>query len=140
RNPDRAPRVRDARAERRREGARRRMEQGLSMTERRIDIRWGDLDSSRHVNNAVYLTYLEEARSAWLEAALGSRELVDDFVLARVEIDFRRELTLADEAAIARCTLARIGASSIRTTEEISTLHGELAARAEAVIVARGEN
>jgi acyl-CoA thioester hydrolase len=113
------------------------MEQGLTALERRVEIRWADLDSSRHVNNAVYLTYLEEVRSAWLEQVLGSREIVDEFVLARVEIDFRRELTLDDEAAVARCTLARIGTSSIRTNEEISTLHGEVAARAEAVMVAR---
>jgi len=116
------------------------MEQGLSVVERRVEIRWSDLDSSRHVNNAVYLSYLEEVRTTWLEQMLGSREVVDDFVLARVEIDFRRELTLDDEAAVARCTLARVGTSSIRTSEEISTLHGEIVARAEAVMVARDES
>jgi acyl-CoA thioester hydrolase len=115
------------------------MEQGVSLVERRVEIRWSDLDSSRHVNNAVYLSYLEQVRTAWLEQMLGSRDVVDDFVLARVEIDFRRELTLDDEAAVARCTLARVGTSSIRTSEEITTLHGELAARAEAVMVARDE-
>jgi acyl-CoA thioester hydrolase len=110
------------------------------VTERRLEIRWADLDSSRHVNNAVYLSYLEHARSAWLADVLGSRELVDDFVLARVEIDFTRELTLDDDAAVARCTLARVGTSSIRTTEEISTASGAVAARAQAVLVARDEN
>jgi acyl-CoA thioester hydrolase len=116
------------------------VEEGLSTIELRIEIRWSDLDSSRHVNNAVYLTYLEEARTAWLEQLLGSRDAVDDFVLARVEIDFRRELTLDDETAVARCTLSRVGTSSVRTAEEIATVRDELAARAEAVIVARGEN
>jgi len=116
------------------------MEQGLSTVERRIEIRWADLDSSRHVNNAVYLTYLEQVRTAWLEDMLGSREIVNEFVLVRIEIDFRRELTLDDEAVVARCTLVEIGTSSIRTSEEIATPQGELAARAEAVIVARDEN
>jgi acyl-CoA thioester hydrolase len=116
------------------------MEQRLSAVERRIEIRWADLDSSRHVNNAVYLSYLEQVRSAWLAHVLGLREVVDDFVLARIEIDFRRELVLDDEAVVARCTLARIGTSSIRTSEEVATLHGELAARAEAVMVARDES
>jgi acyl-CoA thioester hydrolase len=92
------------------------------------------------VNNAVYLSYLEQVRSAWLAHVLASQEVVDDFVLVRIEIDFRRELTLDDEAVVARCTLARIGTSSIRTSEEVVTLHGELAAGAEAVIVARDEN
>ncbi|MFL5952868.1 MAG: acyl-CoA thioesterase [Gaiellaceae bacterium] len=115
------------------------MERALNALARRIEIRWADLDSSRHVNNAIYLTYLEQVRSAWVEEMLGSRARVDDFVLARVEIDFRRELTLDDEYAVARCGLARLGTSSIRTSEEISTEGGELVARAECVIVARDE-
>ena len=114
------------------------MERTLSAIERRIEIRWADLDSSRHVNNAIYLSYLEQVRTAWLEQMLGSREFVDDFVLVHLEIDFQRELTLDDETAVARCTLARVGTSSVRTSEEISTLHGDLAARAESVMVARG--
>jgi acyl-CoA thioester hydrolase len=112
------------------------VEQGLSALEKRIEIRWADLDSSRHVNNAVYLSYLEEVRTAWLGEALGV-ESVHDFVLVRVEIDYRRELTLADVTIVARCSLARVGTSSIRTVEEIVTLAGEVAAEAEAVVVAR---
>jgi acyl-CoA thioester hydrolase len=109
----------------------------LSALETRIEIRWSDLDSSQHVNNAVYLSYLEEVRTAWLAEALRNAGAVMDFVLAHVEIDFKRELTLDDKAVVARCTLARVGTSSIRTAEEILTERGELAARAEAVVVAR---
>jgi acyl-CoA thioester hydrolase len=28
----------------------------------KLDIRWSDMDEMRHVNNAVYLTYFEQAR------------------------------------------------------------------------------
>ena len=112
------------------------MGQALSAFEKRIEIRWSDLDSSQHVNNAVYLSYLEEVRTAWLARALRDAGVMD-FVLAHVEIDFKRELTLDDTAAVARCALARVGASSIRTAEEILTEGGELAALAEAVLVAR---
>src|SRR5712691_2113065 len=98
------------------------------MWEKRIEIRWRDLDSSRHVNNAVYLSYLEEARTGWLEHVLGGREPVHDFVLARVAIDYRRELTLADSPVVARCRLERVGTSSITTREEIRTQTGGLAA------------
>lgn len=31
-----------------------------------LDIRWGDLDAFNHVNNAVYLVYIQEARLRWL--------------------------------------------------------------------------
>ena len=104
--------------------------------EKRIEIRWRDVDSSQHVNNAVYLSYLEEVRTGWLAHVLGDREPVNGFVLARVAIDYRRELTLDDEAVVARCRLAGLGTSSIRTVEEIRTAAGELAAEAEAVVVA----
>jgi acyl-CoA thioester hydrolase len=103
--------------------------------EKRIEIRWRDLDSSRHVNNAVYLSYLEEVRTGWLGEALGP-ERVDDFVIVRVAIDYRRELTLADRAVVASCRLSRLGRSSIATVEGIRTEEGELAAEAEAVMVA----
>jgi acyl-CoA thioester hydrolase len=103
--------------------------------EKRIEIRWRDLDSSRHVNNAVYATYLEETRTGWLTQILGA-DAVFDFVLVRVAIDYRRELTVADEAVVARCSLQRIGTASVRTVEEIRTAAGELAAEAEAVVVA----
>jgi acyl-CoA thioesterase FadM len=54
-----------------------------------------------------------------------------------VAIDFRRELTLADDVVLARCGLGSIGTSSIRTREQIVTLDGEVAAEGEAVLVAR---
>ena len=49
-------------------------------------VRFRDLDSMGHVNNAVYLTYLEEARIAFLRPPGAD---VADMILARVEIDFR---------------------------------------------------
>lgn len=107
------------------------------MHEKRIEIRWRDMDAYRHVNNAVYLTYLEEVRDEWLETVLGQAESVWDFVLARVAIDFRRELRQEDDAVVVSCRLDRIGTSSVRTIEEVRKLDGTLAAEAEAVLVAR---
>ena len=95
------------------------------------------MDGYRHVNNAAYLTYLEEARDEWLASVLGGMEAIWDYVLARVAIDFRRELRQNDEEVVVSCGLDRIGTSSIRTREEIRTRDGELAAEAEAVLVAR---
>ena len=105
--------------------------------EKRIEIRWRDLDALRHVNNAVYATYLEEARDEWFLCALGPGGSFWDYVIARVAIDFRRELTQDDDAVVARLWLTRIGTSSVTTREEIVTVGGELAAEAEAVLVAR---
>ena len=106
------------------------------MHEKRIEIRWRDLDAYNHVNNAVYLTYLEEARDEWLEQALGQDGAAWGYVLARVAIDFRRELRQEHDEVIATCTLARLGTSSVTTREELRLADGELAAEAEAVLVA----
>jgi acyl-CoA thioester hydrolase len=105
--------------------------------EKQIEIRWRDQDAYGHVNNAVYLTYLEEVRDEWLERALGDAGDAWGYVTARVAIDFRRELTQDDDAIVARLWLTRIGTSSVTTREEIVTVGGELAAEAEAVLVAR---
>jgi acyl-CoA thioester hydrolase len=107
------------------------------MLEKRVEIRWRDVDAYRHVNNADYLTYLEECRDEWLERALGRGEETWDFVLARVAIDYRRELRLEDERVVVRCELDRLGTASVTTRETISTEDGALAAEAEAVLVAR---
>jgi len=104
-----------------------------------IEIRWRDLDSFGHVNHVVFLTYLEEARDEWLGRALGNPDDVWSYVVARVEVDYRRELRLEDDAVIARCRLERIGNSSVTTRESISTGEGRVAAEAIAVLVARGE-
>jgi acyl-CoA thioester hydrolase len=106
-------------------------------SEKEIEIRWADLDAFGHVNHVVFLTYLEEARDEWLGAALGDKELVWSFVVVRVAIDYRRELTLEDDVVVARCGLGRIGTSSVTTRESVSTRSGELSAEAEAVLVAR---
>ena len=107
------------------------------MHEKQIEIRWRDQDAYGHVNNAVYLTYLEEVRDEWLERALGDSGDAWGYVTARVAIDFRRELTQDDDAIVARLWLTRIGTSSVTTREEIVTIGGELAAEADAVLVAR---
>jgi acyl-CoA thioester hydrolase len=105
--------------------------------EKEIEIRWRDLDAYSHVNHIVFLTYLEEARDEWLGRSLGDPARVWDYVVARIEIDYRRELTLEDDRVVARCTLERLGTSSLVTNETVLTRDGEVAAEAKAVLVAR---
>lgn len=105
--------------------------------EKRVEIRWRDVDAYLHVNNAVYATYLEECRDEWIDRALDGVSDTWDFVLARVAIDFRRELRLEDDEVVVSCSLVRIGNSSVALHEQIRTREGELAAESEAVLVAR---
>jgi acyl-CoA thioester hydrolase len=106
--------------------------------EKEIEIRWRDLDPYGHVNHAVFLTYLEEVRDEWLITAVGDDAL--GYVVARVEIDYRRELTQADDRVVARIRLGSLGTSSVRTVEKIVVKNGDLAAEAKAVLVACDEN
>lgn len=106
------------------------------MHEVTLRIRWRDMDNYGHVNNAVYLNYLEECRDRMVEELFGPTEAWD-FVLAHVGIDFRNELTQADGEVIVRCEVAGFGRSSIRTRERIEKTDGTVAAEAEAVIVPR---
>ena len=106
------------------------------MHEVTIPIRWRDIDNYGHVNNAVYLNYLEECRDRLVEDLFGTEESWD-FVLARVAIDFRSELTQADRQVLVHCGVAGHGTSSIRTRERILKLDGIVAAEAESVIVPR---
>ena len=107
------------------------------MHERRVQLRWRDMDAYGHVNNAVYLNYLEEARDEWAQKTLGPVADTWDFVLARVGIDFRSELTQDDGEVVVRVWLDSIGRSSVRTREEITKLDGTISATAESVIVPR---
>jgi acyl-CoA thioester hydrolase len=109
----------------------------MSVHEKEIEIRWRDLDVYGHVNHVVFLTYLEEARDEWLGRALGDPAKIWDYVVARVAIDYKRELSLEDDIVVATCRLESIGRSSLRTHEEVVTRGGEQAAVAEAVLVAR---
>ena len=64
-----------------------------------IQVRWRDIDAKNHVNNATIVTYLETARTElWRQRFGGGIDI--PFVVARVEVDYRRQLTIDDEVRI----------------------------------------
>jgi acyl-CoA thioester hydrolase len=89
-------------------------------------VRFSDRDAIGHVNNAVYSTYLEEAR-------IGVLGGLADFILARVEIDFRSELRDGEDVEV-RTRCARVGTKSFRLEHEIWTSE-RLVAEAASVLV-----
>jgi acyl-CoA thioester hydrolase len=102
-------------------------------------VRWNDADALGHVNNAVYLSYLEAARGDLIRAALGDG-VWWDCVLARIEIDFLREIPISVPEVTVRASVLRIGTSSLRTRDEVLLPDGTVAARAEAVLVVRNRD
>jgi acyl-CoA thioester hydrolase len=101
----------------------------------RIPIRWRDVDAYGHVNNAVFLNYLEEARDRLVSSLFGDGSW--DFVIARVAIDYRSELNQHDGEAVVSCRVTGLGSSSVRTAEEVRKTDGTLAAEAASVVVPR---
>ena len=56
-----------------------------------LQIRWADLDAFKHINNAAYLVYMQEARAdfTWFSRiARGEEPLLADMVVARAEVDY----------------------------------------------------
>jgi len=107
----------------------------LTAMETIVALRWRDMDAYGHVNHVVYLTYLEEGRDAAIARILRETPGESGYVVARVAIDYRRELRPADGPVVVSCTVTTIGASSAQTRETIHTATGELAAEAVAVVV-----
>ena len=98
-------------------------------------VRFRDCDAMGHVNNAVYSTYLEEARIGVLGDLI-------DFILARVEIDFRSELRNGEEVEV-RTRCSRIGTKSF-DLEHVLSAGDRVVAEAKSVLVSydyeRGES
>ena len=74
-----------------------------------IEVRFRDMDALGHVNNAVYLTYLESARIAdWLHVTKRAGLDALDMILARVEIDYRSPLAYGEALDVTvRCASMR---------------------------------
>ena len=107
------------------------------MHEKRIDIRWRDLDAYGHVNQAVYLTFAEEVLDDWFRAKLGRDPgTVWDYVARRTTIDYRGELRLADRAAVGSAELVSLGTTSVTAKVTLSAPDGRVATELELVVVA----
>jgi acyl-CoA thioester hydrolase len=68
---------------------------------RTIDVRFRDLDAVGHVNNATFLTYLEEVRIAYWLQVTRRHTLKDlDMILARAEVDYRSPLGMGESVEV----------------------------------------
>ncbi len=104
--------------------------------EKQIEIRWRDLDSYGHVNQAVYLTFAEEVLDDWFQAKLGRRPGTTwDYVARRTTIDYRGELRLEDRVAVGSAELVKLGTTSVTTRVTLSAPDGRVATELELVVV-----
>lgn len=79
-----------------------------------IQVRFRDTDAMGHVNNAVYLSYLELARMEYWKNLFGLEEFDKvDFILARLEIDYRVPVKLGDLISV-YIRMTEMGGSSFK--------------------------
>lgn len=105
----------------------------------RLTVRFRDCDPLGHVNNAVYLTYLEETRFAhwraeWGFGTTGPAPDIPGVILARLEIDYRAQARYGDVLEV-RMTITSLGRSSFTYEYEIVDVEGGLVASAKSVMV-----
>lgn len=111
--------------------------------ETEVSVRYTDVDTYGHVNNATYATYLEEARIDYLQAVLGDgenealaglREGGTGMVVAGLELDFRHPVGLVDAVTV-DVRVPRLGNSSFPIEYEVRS-GGDVAAGGETTMVA----
>lgn len=111
----------------------------MSHFSHRLEVRFRDCDAMGHTNNAVYLTYLEQARFAHWRSLWGFGDPqtprdIPGVILARVEADYRRPSRYGDTLEI-RLTVAGLGRSSFRYEYEIVDAGGRTVLTAKTVQV-----
>jgi acyl-CoA thioester hydrolase len=117
---------------------------GEPLLRHRLVVRFRDCDPLGHVNNAAYLTYLEQARIilwkkqiglTWSKRAAEGLPRGEGFILARAEVDFRAQAHEGDELEV-RLSLGRFGRTSATYDYEVEhTSTGLIVAAARTVQV-----
>ena len=106
--------------------------QNQTLFRAQLSVRWRDLDAFNHVNNAMFLSYIEEARLRWLLTIDGEWMHAHAApVIASVQLDLKRPIGWPGEVLVElRCD--RIGSSSL------TIAHRLLSAGADGVLYADG--
>ncbi|WP_116211862.1 acyl-CoA thioesterase [Streptomyces olivoreticuli] len=85
-------------------------------------LRWSDMDAFGHVNNAVFIRYLEEARIDFmfrLAPGEGSASFTGGSVVARHEIDYLRPLVHRHAPVTIETWVTKLGAASLTVAYEV---------------------
>ena len=103
----------------------------------KVHVRWDDQDAFGHVNNAKYLTYMQEARvdMFWIDRKKQGKEVIfSDMVVARAEVDYL--LPIYEGAMDIDCEIwvGKIGGASFEMHYELKSAAG-LHARVKTVQV-----
>lgn len=96
-------------------------------------LRWSDLDAQGHVNNAVVLDYLQEARVAFLLGGDAAPLRDSGIVVVAHQVEYHRPIAYSDEPVTIELVVAGLGAARIEIAYRVLQ-DGELAAVARTVL------
>ncbi len=104
-----------------------------------IEVRYGDLDPQGHVNNAKFLTYMEQARVFYLKQLKlweGGSFLSMGIILADVQLTFKKVIQFGDPIRVG-VRISRIGNKSMTSEYQIEDARdASLFATGSSVLVA----
>ncbi|MGW4441994.1 acyl-CoA thioesterase [Streptomyces sp. NPDC004682] len=89
----------------------------------RLPLRWADADAYGHVNNALFLQYLEEARTRMFQDMLPADEAErrqHAFVVGRSTVDYRAPLLYREEPVDVHVWVTRCRAATLELAYKIS--------------------
>lgn len=96
-------------------------EKAKYMFSMKLDIRWSDMDEMRHVNNAVYLTYFEQARVYYFQEACAWNWKEIGVILASAHVDYLRPVVFPNPT-FAYVRTSRIGTKSFQLDYLITSI------------------
>lgn len=103
-----------------------------------FDVQFRDLDSMGHVNNAVYASYIEQARIQYLQDLVGDEFGELTAVIATLDMEFERPIEYGETVTVL-VRAGTLGTTSVPIEYEIRTENGR-AATAETLLVAYSRN
>ena len=99
------------------------------------EVEFRDLDGLGHVNNAVYLSYVESAKVAYLREVLGATQLEELGIVADAKISFRSPAFFGEVLDVGM-RVGRVGTKSLTFEFEFRGPDGRLVAEGSSVHVA----
>ncbi|NDF03281.1 MAG: acyl-CoA thioesterase [Actinobacteria bacterium] len=103
----------------------------------KCQVRWGDLDAFMHVNNAAYLTYIQEARvdfTVYSRQRANLKPVLIEMVVAHADIDYINPIYDAGIEIDIAVWVSKIGTSSFVLQYELFK-NDEIYAKAKTVQV-----
>ena len=99
------------------------------------EVEFRDIDGMGHVNNAVYLNYIESAKVDYFRRVLGLSDLAKMGIVADVRITYRSPAFIGETLSIG-ARIARLGTKSMEWEFEVRGPDGRLVAEAASAHVA----